>query len=53
LIPCHPLSKLLELRTEHLAAWRTPTLTLQGERDSFGRREELETYELSPQVELA
>ncbi len=25
---------------------------LQGERDSFGRREEVETYDLSPQVQI-
>lgn len=27
-------------------------MILQGERDSFGRREEVETYDLSPQVQL-
>ena len=50
--PFHPPGKPLQLRTEHLAALRTPTLILQGERDSFGRREEVETYNLSPQVQL-
>ena len=50
--PFHPPGKPLKLRTEHLAALRTPTLILQGERDSFGRREEVETYNLSPQVQL-
>jgi predicted alpha/beta-hydrolase family hydrolase len=50
--PFHPPGKPLQLRTEHLAALRTPTLILQGERDSFGRREEEETYSLSPQVQL-
>lgn len=50
--PFHPPGKPLQLRTEHLAALRTPTLILQGERDSFGRREEMETYRLSPQVQL-
>ena len=50
--PFHPLGKPLQLRTEHLAALRTPTLILQGERDSFGRRGEVETYSLSPQVQL-
>ena len=50
--PFHPPGKPLQLRTEHLAALRTPTLILQGERDSFGRREEVETYSLSPQVQL-
>ncbi len=50
--PFHPPGKPLQLRTEHLAALRTPTLILQGERDSFGRREEVEAYTLSPAVQL-
>ena len=50
--PFHPLGKPLQLRTEHLAALRTSTLILQGERDIFGRREEVETYSLSAQVQL-
>jgi uncharacterized protein len=50
--PFHPPGKPLKLRTEDLTALRTPTLILQGERDTFGRREEVETYNLSPQVQL-
>ncbi len=50
--PFHPRGKPLQLRTEHLAAIRTPTVILQGERDSFGRRNEVETYTLSPQVQV-
>lgn len=50
--PFHPPGKPLQLRTEHLAALRTSTLILQGERDTFGRLEEVETYDLSPQVQL-
>ncbi|MFY8150249.1 MAG: alpha/beta family hydrolase [Prochlorococcaceae cyanobacterium] len=50
--PFHPPGKPGQLRTEHLAALQTPALILQGERDSFGRREEVETYTLSPQVQL-
>ncbi|CAK6692895.1 alpha/beta family hydrolase [Synechococcus sp. BA-124 BA4] len=50
--PFHPPGKPLKLRTEHLADLHIPTLILQGERDSFGRREEVETYSLSPQVQL-
>ncbi|WP_094556671.1 alpha/beta family hydrolase [Synechococcus sp. 1G10] len=50
--PFHPPGKPLQLRTEHLAALQTPTLILQGERDTFGRREEVESYVLSPQVQL-
>jgi predicted alpha/beta-hydrolase family hydrolase len=48
--PFHPPGKPLQLRTAHLATLQTPTLILQGERDSFGRREEVENYALSPQV---
>lgn len=50
--PFHTPGKPHQLRTEHLAALRTPTLILQGERDSFGKREEVATYNLSPQVRL-
>lgn len=50
--PFHPPGKPQQLRTEHLAALRTPTLILQGERDSFGRREEVETYALAPALQL-
>ncbi|MCT0203831.1 hypothetical protein KQ302_01680 [Synechococcus sp. CS-602] len=50
--PFHPPGKPLQLRTVHLAALQTSTLILQGERDTFGRREEVETYALSPQVQL-
>lgn len=48
--PFHPPGRPLQLRGEHLATLRHPTLILQGERDSFGRREEVETYPLSRQV---
>jgi hypothetical protein len=50
--PFHPPGRLQQQRSEHLASLRTPTLILQGERDSFGRREEVEGYTLSPQVQL-
>jgi predicted alpha/beta-hydrolase family hydrolase len=50
--PFHPPGKPQQLRTEHLALLSTPTLILQGERDTFGRREEVEGYALSPQVQL-
>ena len=50
--PFHPPGKPLTLRTEHLASLQTPTLILQGERDTFGKREEVESYDLSPRVQL-
>lgn len=51
----HPFylpGKPLQLRTEHLVALRTPTLILQGERDSFGKRGVVESYGLSTQMQL-
>ena len=50
--PFHPPGKPLTLRTEHLASLQTPTLILQGERDTFGKREEVESYALSARVQL-
>ena len=50
--PFHPLGKPEQLRTEHLRELATPTLILQGERDGFGHRFEVETYSLSPQITL-
>ena len=48
--PFHPPGKPDRLRTEHLAALKTPTLIVQGERDPFGGRGEVETYDLSPAI---
>ena len=50
--PFHPPGKPQQLRTEHLQTLRTPALILQGERDPFGRREEVEGYALSPQLQI-
>jgi predicted alpha/beta-hydrolase family hydrolase len=50
--PFHPPGRPLQLRTAHLAGLRSPTLILQGERDPFGKPEEVEGYTLSPQVQL-
>ena len=50
--PFHPPGKPLSLRTEHLAELQSPTLILQGERDPFGKRQEVESYVLSAQVQL-
>ena len=51
--PFHPPGKPESLRTEHLQRQRTATLILQGERDAFGRRAEVEAYPLAPTVQLA
>lgn len=51
--PFHPPGRPEKLRTEHLAALRTPALILQGERDPFGTRDEVGDYALSGSIEVA
>jgi uncharacterized protein len=48
--PFHPVGKPDQLRVEHLGQIKTPTLVVQGERDPFGGREEVEAYPLSPAI---
>jgi predicted alpha/beta-hydrolase family hydrolase len=48
--PFHPPGKPERLRTAHLAELSTPALFVQGERDSFGTREEVEGFRLSPRI---
>jgi predicted alpha/beta-hydrolase family hydrolase len=50
--PFHPPGKPDKLRTEHLETLMTPALILQGERDPFGRREEVGGYALSKSIEV-
>jgi predicted alpha/beta-hydrolase family hydrolase len=50
--PFHPPGKPVQLRTEHLETLTTPTLILQGERDSFGKRGEVEGYSLSSVIDV-
>ncbi|HEX9986592.1 MAG TPA: alpha/beta fold hydrolase [Thermoanaerobaculia bacterium] len=50
--PFHPPGKPEQLRTAHLAALRTPSLIVQGERDPLGTRPEVEGYSLSPAIRL-
>jgi predicted alpha/beta-hydrolase family hydrolase len=45
--PFHPPAKPENLRTAHLENLRCPTLVVQGERDPFGSRAEVESYPLS------
>jgi predicted alpha/beta-hydrolase family hydrolase len=45
--PFHPTGKPDQLRVEHLRTIQAPTLILQGTRDPFGSREEVEKYRLS------
>jgi predicted alpha/beta-hydrolase family hydrolase len=48
--PFHPTGKPEQLRVAHLRELRTPTLILQGTRDPFGGREEVQAYGLSPAI---
>jgi hypothetical protein len=48
--PFHPLGAPDKLRTAHLEALRCPALIVQGERDPFGTRAEIEAYKLAPSI---
>ncbi len=54
--PFHPPGKPEQLRTAHLAALEAPTLIVQGERDPFGSREDVEILQrnalLSPKIDV-
>jgi predicted alpha/beta-hydrolase family hydrolase len=51
--PFHPPGKPETLRTAHLETLKCPTLIVQGERDPFGTRAEVEAYKLSPSIRFA
>ncbi len=48
--PFHPPGRPENLRIDHLKDLRTPALICQGDRDPFGRRDEVETYGLSAAI---
>lgn len=50
--PFHPASQPAKLRVAHLQSIRTPTLILQGTRDPFGTKEEVDKYQLAAAVRL-
>jgi predicted alpha/beta-hydrolase family hydrolase len=50
--PFHPAGQPDRLRIEHLKTINTPTLIVQGERDSFGAKEEVQDYKLSRNVRI-
>ncbi len=50
--PFHPAGAPKTLRTAHLADLKTPTLILQGTRDSLGSREDVAGYNLSPAIRV-
>jgi len=49
--PFHPIAKPDSLRTDHLAAMKTPTLFCQGTRDPFGSRDEVAGHKLSEMID--
>ncbi len=51
--PFHPPGKPEKYKGEHLATLDKPTLILQGERDTFGKKEEFEHFALSEQVSVS
>ena len=51
--PFHPPGRPDDLRTAHLLRLQTPTLICQGNRDPFGRPEEVAGYRLSPAIRVA
>ena len=51
--PFHPPGKPERLRTKHLEDLRTPALIVQGTRDTFGSREDVAGYRLSPSIQIA
>jgi predicted alpha/beta-hydrolase family hydrolase len=50
--PFHPPGQPEKTRTAHLADLRTPTLIVQGTRDTLGSQEDVAGYALSPQIRL-
>lgn len=50
--PFHPTGKPDKLRVEHLKSIITPTLILQGERDPFGKKDEVTGYDLASQIKI-
>jgi hypothetical protein len=50
--PFHPTGKPDKLRIEHLQSIKTPTLILQGERDPFGKRDEVAGYKLAKSIQI-
>ncbi|EJI1376291.1 alpha/beta fold hydrolase [Vibrio parahaemolyticus] len=51
--PFHPLGKPEKFKGDHLASIDKPTLILQGERDTFGKREEFDEFVFSQQVKVS
>jgi len=50
--PFHPPGQPAKTRTAHLKSLKTRTLILQGERDPFGTRADVKSYELSKRIRI-
>ncbi|CAH7338443.1 Alpha/beta hydrolase [Vibrio chagasii] len=50
--PFHPPGKPENYKGEHLAFLQKPCLILQGERDTFGKREEFVDFDLSDSIQV-
>ena len=50
--PFHPPGKVDKYKGEHLASLEKPCLILQGERDTFGSREECSSFQFSNHVKI-
>ena len=50
--PFHPPGKPEKYKGEHLAELAKPCLILQGERDTFGKREEFANFDLSDSIRV-
>ncbi|EGU43810.1 MULTISPECIES: alpha/beta fold hydrolase [Vibrio] len=50
--PFHPPGKPENYKGEHLASLQKPCLILQGERDTFGKREEFADFDLSDSIRV-
>lgn len=50
--PFHPVGKPEHTRTAHLESLSCPALIVQGERDPFGNRQDVEGYSLSARIAL-
>ena len=50
--PFHPPGKPEQTRTRHLEKLKTPTLVLQGTRDSFGKPEDVAKYKLAKSIHI-
>lgn len=51
--PFHPPGKPDKLRTEHLITMTKPCCIIQGERDTFGSKDEISQYPLSPSINVS